>query len=74
MDTRPSANYLENHIVRPEGYGTTIPKEAIELYEEGFREKVPRAIAKDPITELHYVLESTGQGPYVIWSEQLDQT
>jgi hypothetical protein len=65
---------LEQHIIKnlPEGengdWPKDIPQEAINMYLEEVRMGIPTAIARHP-TEGIYVIQTSGQGPYIIWGK-----
>lgn len=58
---------LEEFIV-PKDRHNEAPKEAVEIYEREIGDRVPTAIAKHP-TLGWFVIQTCGQGPYVIWPE-----
>lgn len=56
---------LEKYIIRG-AFPEDLPKEAYELYQYEVAEGCPTAIAKHPIHG-YFVIQTTGQGPYIIW-------
>lgn len=62
---------LEAHIVRPEDPRFALaPEAARRLYAQEVAEGVPTAIAVHPRASYKwYVIQSSGQGPYIIWDD-----
>ncbi len=58
---------LEGYLVKEDQHQNA-PAEAIKIYNEGVAEGVPTGIAKHPRFGW-FVIQTSGQGPYVIWEE-----
>lgn len=57
---------LEQHIIPEDQHGIfTIPAIALKIYKES---EAPTAICL--YQDNYYVIESSGQGPYIIWSKE----
>jgi hypothetical protein len=64
-----TAAELEKRILKQDMWDTLqLPQEAIDLANRETAQGIPTAIAVDDDGRL-YVIQSSGQGPYIIWEE-----
>lgn len=54
-------------LLIPSDQWNNAPKEAQKIAKEQTKEGIPTGISYDPSTGSYFVLQSSGQGPYVIW-------
>jgi hypothetical protein len=61
---------LEKFLIPPTKIiETKIPTKALEIYKQGIRDSIPTGIGWHE-TVGHFVLQTVGQGPILIWSEK----
>lgn len=61
---------LESHLI-PKSQWVSAPQDACRLALDETDLGVPTGIAQDPETGKWFVIQSSGQGPYIIWEQEL---